>query len=219
MSTVTKVCRRCNRALDIQDFYKVSQTNYSLSECKSCMKERSKARRVTNEDYQVSVVESERLAIEYLAVNGIPALPGKALRKSFVDVIVFGCVGIEVKFAKLEDVYGTPKFNFKTTPSQQKFGFRADVVCLICDYDNRTTFHFFPAKHPVFYMKGRLKTGLTFTPGAYEALKHGENRVVMVQGMMDEAQDRIELIYGALQQHVAMLKDNANQIVNENATR
>lgn len=206
MDTITKVCHRCNRELDIQEFYERSYSNSFTSECKSCMKARSKAQHVTNEDYQVPVVESEKMAITYLATHGIPALPGKTIRHSYVDLIAFGCIGIEVKYSRLEDIRGVVKFQFDTTPAQQKKGFRASVVLLICDYESERTFHFFDAKDPVFYMKGRLKTGFTFTPGAYEPLKHGENRVVMVQGMMDNAQDKVQLIYDKLDEYCRTLK-------------
>lgn len=205
METISKLCRRCNTPLPLSEFYKRPNSNSYTSECKTCMKSRSKAQHLTNEDYQVPVVESEKMAIEYLHSNGIPALPGKTIRMSFVDVIAFGCIGVEVKYSPLVD----GKFIFKTTPSQQKHGFRADVVMLICDYGDRKTFHLFPAKHPVFYMGERLKTGFTFTPGAYEPLKHGENRVVMVQGMMDWAQDDLRQIYTAFRVYRKALKRGA----------
>ena len=196
--TLTKVCRDCKIEKPVSEFYKPKLGNYYLSYCKACSKQRVNNKNRNNEDYQVPYVESEKMAIEYLESCGIPTLPGKALRKSHVDAIAFGCVGIEVKYSLLSNDRGVEKYMFKTTPLQQQRGFLGSIVCLICDSGTERTFHFFDAKNPVFYMDDRLKTGFTFTPGAYEPLKFGETRVVMVQGMMDEAKDAVYLIYRAL---------------------
>jgi hypothetical protein len=206
MDTVSRICCTCKVDKSISEFYRRSD-RYVCGECKSCMKLRSKRQTAqVNKDYQVPFVESEKMAIEYLNSKGIPALPGKTIRHSFVDIIAFGCIGVEVKYSKRDVDRRFGKFYFATTPSQQKNGFRAHVVMLICDYEPQRTYHIFDVKYPAFYIGGRLKTGFTFTPGAYEALKHGETRVVMVQGMMDEAQDNVQLIYDKLSEYCKALK-------------
>lgn len=150
---------------------------------------------------------TEIAAIEYLTSKGIPAVPGKALRHSHVDIIAFGCIEIEVKYARLKYQRGVEKFAFVATPAQQERGFKAQIVMLICDYqDGMMGYHFFDATHPVFYIKGRMKSGFTFTPGCYEAKKHGSNRLVLVQGMMDDAQDNVGLIYEQLKNISQQLK-------------
>jgi len=209
MDNVSKICCSCQCLKPLSEFYKRSYSNSVSSECKECVKKRSVGKKHKNEDYMKSLVMSEELAIAFLHRNGIPALPGKALRQSHVDVIAFGCVHIEVKYAPFEVDRTVKKFTFKVTPSQQKNGFRAEVVILICGYDNHMTYHLFDAKDPVFYMHGRVKTGFTFTPGSFEAKKHGNNRVVMTQPMMDAAEDKVSLVFDKLNQHVEQLKKGA----------
>lgn len=148
-------------------------------------------------------------AIEHLNRYGIPAFNGTLLRFVGVDIIAYGCIGVDVKFARLERDRGVQKFTFKFAPSQQIQGLRSHVVMLICEWpDNHQTFHLFDATVPVFYMAGRLKSGLTFTPGATEAKKHGNNRVVMIQSMMDEAQDNVQLI----EQHLSRYRAEISAI-------
>lgn len=207
MNTVSKICCRCNTLKPLSDFYPRSYSNGVMSECKECMKLRSK--NIKDRNYFMPRVATEICAIDYLKKNAIPALPGKALRFSHVDVVAFGCVKIEVKYAKCEFKRGVQKFTFNATPAQQKYGFRAHIVMLICDYGEKKTYHFFKSSDPVFYIKGRLKTGFTFTPGNYEALKHANNRVVMVQSMMDAAQDNIQLIYDTVTMAAEEIRDSA----------
>lgn len=209
MTTLTKVCRDCKVEKSISEFYKPKFGNYYLSYCKTCSNKRVKTSTHRNEDYLVSKVESEQLAVAYLAKHGIPALPGKALRASHVDMIAFGCIKVEVKYSTLYIDKEFPYFMFKTTPRQQQQGFSGDLVLLICAYGDRNTFHVFPSKHPAFYMGERLKTGITFTPGTYESRKFGETRTVMVQGMMDEAQDNLRLIHIAYRVYRRQLKQGA----------
>lgn len=145
---------------------------------------------------------TEIIAIAYLEKNGIPCFPGKTLAQSYVDVIAFGCVLIEVKYSRLK----MGRFHFVTTPRQMRKGFSGELVLLVCDYGDRHTFHFFDPRHPVFWMKGRVKSSFDFTPGAMEAKKHGNNRVVMTQPLMDDAENRIDMIDDALRSHQTRLR-------------
>lgn len=52
----------------------------------------------------------------------------------------------------------------------------------------------------------RLKVGWQFTVGAMEARKHGNNRVVMTQPLMDAAQDAFWLIEQRLSEIKEQLK-------------
>lgn len=210
MDTLSKICTRCKIEKPLTEFYKRKNIDSYNSECKSCMSERSKNQGATNnKDYLVPRAATETLAINYLHSKGIPALPGKALRHSHVDVIAFGCVEIEVKYSKLKWRRGVSQFAFNATYAQQVGGFRAQLVMLVCDYEDHKTFHLFKATDPVFFIHGRVKIGMTFTPGNYEPLKHGNNRVVMVQGMMNQAQDNLRLIYEQLKIISQNLKQSA----------
>lgn len=198
MDTVTKPCCGCKVEKPLDQFYVRSGTSnptepgHYVSECKGCMKLRSKTN--GNIDPYEPRVLTEQLAIERLLDVGIFALPGKAIAAADVDVVAWGCVWIEVKYARLEFQRGVKKFKFTTTPKQQQRGFLADLVMLICDYGVDLTYHLFEANHPVFFMGERVKSGFTFTPDAMEAKKHGDNRVVMTQPLMDEARDRWDMI-------------------------
>lgn len=209
--TLTKVCNRCKSEKSVSEFYVRSgcdnptDIGHYISECKACMQDRAKSRKPLSATEPRTATEI--LAIEYLKSQGIPALPGKAISFAHVDVVAFGCIEIEVKYARLETKRGVQKFTFNSTPAQSRHGYRGSIVMLICEYPNeRYTYHLFDAKHPVFYMDGRIKTGFTFTPGAIEALKHGNNRVVMTQPLMDAHQDNIELILEKLASYSSQLK-------------
>ncbi len=207
-----KTCHRCGETKPVTEFYPLSgrpnptEAKHFMSGCRVCRKKSSKTQKKLP-NTQAAVL-SETLVIEYLKKHGIPSLPGKALHSADVDVISYGCIWIESKYSQLL-TRGNNKdeFLFVTTPTQQRRGLKANVVVLVCEYpDGRQTFHFFPASHPVFYMKGRLKTGFTFKPGRTKALKHGNNRTVMTQGMMDGAQDAVWLVRDALNQIEQQLK-------------
>lgn len=169
-----------------------------ISECKACMKRRN-AKQAHLPDTEPRTF-TETVAIDYLREHGIHSLPGKAVSATDVDVVAWGAVWIEVKYARLEWAGAQEVFHFVTTPKQNQRGFLAHLVLLICEYpDGKRRFHLFDAHDPVFYMQGRLKRGFTFRPGATDAKKWTDGRVVMLQSMMDEAQDRLSLIPQAMQ--------------------
>lgn len=198
---VSKQCARCKQEKPLTEFYIRNPYNRNgdppalpgdcISECKTCMRERGKhTQRITPDK---SRVESENLAIAYLRSKGIYATPGKASKLAWVDVAAWGAIGIEVKHAKYDKL--SRKFTFVTTPKQQSDGFSAHLVLLMCEYEDRTTYHIFPADHPVFYINGRVKSGLVFSLRQSAGSKHSSNRVVMTQALMDEYENRINLIW------------------------
>jgi len=73
-----------------------------------------------------------------------------------VDVIAWGCVGIEVKRA----VFRMPAGYTWTFSPQQKQALQADVIALIADED----IYLFPANHPVFYRDGQRKDAVCYLP-------------------------------------------------------
>lgn len=209
-----KKCGACNQVKSLEAFYWRSgfnknnpptQPGHYQVECKDCMLERS--RNQVRVSKLTSLVPSETLAIQKLNSVGIPALPGKAVSAADVDVVAYGCVWIEIKYGKHVGNHGEQVFKFSATPKQQERGFLADLVMLICEYSpDKITYHLFDAKHPVFYMHDRLKVGWQFTVGAMEAKKHGNNRVVMTQPLMDAAQDAFWLIEQRLSEIKEQLK-------------
>ena len=197
--SLSKPCNNCKVPKPFSEFYVRSgidnptEPGHYLTECKDCMKGRNKKRAPLSP--LVPHTPSEVLAMDYLRSHGVVTYPGKALRFAHVDVVAWGCVGIEVKYARLEQRGPADEFQFVTTKAQQRDGFRGHAVMLICDDGTGTlTHHLFDVRDPVFYIKGRVKTGFTFRPDRTTALKHGNNRVVMLQSMMDAALDNLALI-------------------------
>lgn len=197
MFTLSKVCVRCKTDKPFSEFYIRSGYNtpdnpptepgHYNSECKFCIQDRSKQSK--HLPATEPRAKTEIIAINRLHQEGIHALPGKAVLASDVDVVAWGCVWIEVKYSRLGRRHGVvPGFIFNATPAQMRRGFLAHIVMLICEHpDGHCTFHLFDAKDPVFYIHGRVKSGMTFRPKQLEAIKHGNNRVVMTQPMMDAA--------------------------------
>lgn len=213
--STTKTCRRCKQVKPLSEFYKRSGYNaadcppnmigHYLSECKDCMRERNKTQRRAKDGN--SLIYHEQLAIAHLRKQGIHTEASRRNWFPHSDIVCWGCVTLEVKYARLKWDCGRQKFTFTTTKRQQQRGFLANYVILICEYKpGNETFHIFDVDHPVFYMQGRMKTGFTFTPGNERALKHGHNRVVMTQPLMDAAQDAFYLIETKRQEYSEMLR-------------
>lgn len=218
-STLTKLCANCNELRVYSPDKKISQfyvrsgiknptePGHYISECKSCMAKRNLHRTPIGEEE--SRVYTENLAIKRLKSAGIWAQTGKSSQAPDVDVTAMGSVWIEVKYSLLDFRRGVKMFKFETTPKQQQRGFLADIVMLICEWSPRVyTYHLFRATDEVFYMKGRVKSAFTFVPGRTVALKHGNNRVVMVQSMMDAAQNNWALVEEIYREHAAQLPSN-----------
>lgn len=212
---VSKRCVRCNVEKPLTDFY--IRSGYKFpdnpptlpghynSECKACLLDRSK--KVGRLDPYEPRAKTEALAIEYLKRNGIHAIPGKAISAADVDVVAFGCVWIECKYSRLKRNHGGEDFVFNATPAQIRRGYLAHIILLMCDYEHEVTYHLFDKGDPVFYIDGRVKNGLTYRPGRKVAQKHGNNRVVMVQSMMDSAQDNVALVW----QHLRQISEDLRQ--------
>lgn len=206
-STVTKPCVSCKQEKSFSAFYTRSgvenptEPGHYLSECIACMKARGRNQK--HLDPFVPRAASEKLAMAYLWERGYPCFPGKVVQAADVDVVVFGHVWLEVKYARLKYHGNRYAYMFNATPKQQRRGFLAHVVLLMCEHPQTgVSYHLFDAKDPVFYIGDRVKAGVEFVPGKLEAVKHGANRVVMTQGMMDAARDRLHLI----DQHLAAVR-------------
>lgn len=195
MTTLSKVCTRCQCVKPVSEFYERRGGGHN-SWCKPCMKELSiiNAKRPRLNAWE-SRVHSENVALAKLASVGIWAQPGKSCSAPHVDVVARGCVQIEVKYARLSQDRGG-QFTFQTTPSQGQDGLRADLVMLVCDYEDERgrTYHLMAADDDVFYMhpddpdNRRLKTGVTYKPGRTNH-KHEGNRVLLTDELMKSSQD------------------------------
>src|SRR5690606_29598680 len=109
MSTVSRPCSKCKLVKPLSAFY--AQYDYRTpdhpptepghvnSECMDCMKERGKKTKRIHPTVPRALTEA--IAIEYLTQHGIHALPGKAVHAADVDIVAWGGVWIEVKYAQL----------------------------------------------------------------------------------------------------------------------
>lgn len=218
MLNLTKVCRRCKMVKPITEFYVRSgittpeHEGHYNSECKDCVKDRS--RTVGSIHPTVPRQLSEQLGLAELLRQGISSLPGKAVFGSHVDIVCWGCVLVEIKYSRLESHAGQYSFRFSSTPRQVQRGFLAHVVMLICDYDSHQTYHLFKSNYEAFYINGHLKTSFFFTPGQSEQLKHQDTRLKLLQPAMDESENRFELIeeYRVRISEALRRGDNPNQI-------
>lgn len=161
------------------------------TECIECMRERGK--KLRPKEPWISLVESENIAIEALMSHGIGAVTGKSANAPDFDVIAWGWIGIEVKYARLITTRGkSQQFTFHTTLKQRDRGLLAHVVMLICEYPGgHRTYHLFDAKAPYFYTKTHaLKTGFTFTPDNLRKSKAGRaGHYALTQQVMDAHKD------------------------------
>lgn len=181
-----KICIACKQPKDLSEYYPRGTSGYLSSECKDCMKARSKRQVAVNK--LIPIVSSEGDVIAQLIKRGIPALPGKALHQQKADVIAWGCVLIEVKSSN----YRYRQFCFSFTYDQRNKRLRGDIIVLVCHYEDKNTYHLFPATHPMFYNnKGKLKTAVSWTPQKRE---NGNGRPGITDEMMEAAEDRWQMV-------------------------
>lgn len=202
-----KVCASCGVHKSFDKFYKRSGHDSYTSECKACMKARSSNSLPIEEPR----AESERIAIEQLQSVGIYCTTGKATAYKWTDVVAFGCVRIEVKYAHIRERRKQETFKFSFTPKQQSNGLLADVIMLICDDFGELSFHLFPARHSVFYMDGRLKSAVEYNPYYEDAThRHHNNRVILTPDLMFEHEDNYSIIWRTLKRVSEQLKASAD---------
>lgn len=156
----TKECSKCHVVKPRNEFYTRGKfSNYLSSDCKECAKLKSKNQ--TKRSRQVSGIASESDVIARFLENGMPALPGKALGHQWADVVVWGCILVEVKAAHLID----GAFTYTFSSAQRHERLRGEFIVLVSNYGDHSDYYIFPAKHPLFYNKnGKLKTGISWTP-------------------------------------------------------
>lgn len=199
--TETKICSACGETLPITSFYKrasVKKASY-VSECKSCMKQRSQSNHLRRLPADVPRVASEVLALEYLRGAGIPSAPGKAFRLADVDIVAWGCVWVEVKYSVLRPA-PRPRFQFAATHLQGQRGYLAHVIMLICDYGDKQSYHLFPSDHAIFYREfadgnRKVKTAVCYIPESGGSTKRGApSAIVPTDALMKQHENNLDLI-------------------------
>lgn len=215
LDTITKFCKGCKKDVEITHFHLRSsfigkietptESRHVISECKTCMRERGKTpNRLSPHESREA---TEGLFVEYLAKRGFPALPGKALKYSWVDVVILGHIWAEVKYSNYTYEAGAKRFKFGFSARQRETGPKGHIVVLICDWGDKQSFHLFPWNYEAFYHgDGRRKTGIDFVPGKEVATRH-KTRNIMTQSMMDQAENRTKLIWDYINRvHDALLR-------------
>ncbi len=161
-----KQCKNCNQQKLADQFY-VRTGGISLSTyCKVCTRKRNAAHYKANPEVkrrQSPGNHYEAHLIDRLHREGIAASPGKASPYNYADVVAWGCVRMEVKGAARRSHPGHNAYSFSFGPGQRENGLQADIIALICEDRGEHTYHLFSADHPVFYLNGRLKSGVTVT--------------------------------------------------------
>lgn len=141
--TQNKICRVCKIEKPIDEFYE--HNGRHENKCKVC--KRAKKKQYTAHDKRYSPNYGENLVIEKLKSMGIYAAPGKSSEWKHIDVVVWGCVKIEVKMANAKP-NGSYQFSFA---SQSVRGLKSDLIVLIPLNEQGGTFHIFYPDHPAFF--------------------------------------------------------------------
>lgn len=207
-----RFCKMCGKVKPFTEFYVKSgygtaehpavTPGHFVTDCIDCMKQRSRNQVQTRMPVWETNTMSEQIVIDALMKRGIGATTGKVANAPDVDVVAWGWVNIECKYSGLKHTKGTGRsFKFVTTPKQQKRGFLAHIVILVCEYpDGDVTFHMFGNRDPYFYKKdGSVKTGFTFTPDRYRKSNAGfAGHHPLTQEVMDAHKGNWNLIWQKL---------------------
>jgi hypothetical protein len=206
-----KRCKgECGKVKPMTEFYdRLGGKDGKFTKCKECMK--AKSNRHPSKPKEIASKASEQDVIDLLRNQGVYAAPGKCSEWKWCDVVAWGCVRVEVKRAK-QDENGC--FMFSSTPHQRKRGFTADLVVTICEWKDKTSYHVFPANHPVFYNGGKMKQGFWYDPFPVSR-NHGRGGR-MTNAIMNEHKDKWELVEAKRLDIMNVLVGNEIVITNPN---
>ena len=172
--------------LNISEFY--SRANGSLlSKCRECAKlySRQFVRKRYGERATRRSPETE--AIEVLRSAGIYASTGIASEWTWVDVVAWGCVRIEVKTSNFKN----GRFNFSLCPRIHANWDKNDLLMLACNWWAETTYHIFPMNYDLFYRAdGSLIDHLCYIPDP----KFRRKTLAITTEIMDQHQNNWGLI-------------------------
>lgn len=219
---IKKFCSSCGDEKPLSKYYKRSGLSehtvagHYISECKACMKERSRTQKRLHP--LVPRADTEQYAIDYLHQKRIPALPGKALSYAHVDVVAFWIVRIEIKYSKLHRQAGTKYYAFNSSEKQRQNGYLADLVMLICERPTGRTFHLFNANDNVFVNPETetIKTAVSYYVGSHKPRSMWTPQDhYLSEGKMQDAQDNLVLIYDALGRLASELPEKAQALMDK----
>lgn len=144
--------------------------------------------------------EAELMAVEKFRSLGYYAAMGKDCKQfKHTDLVLLGCVRCECKIATLENSQCTWSFSSQRVNG----GFKADLILLMMNTKTGTSFHLFPAGHPVFYKRGRVKIALQYL----EYVHHRKRGEQLTPAIMNEYKDAWHLIDKTYKEISELLKD------------
>jgi hypothetical protein len=136
-----------------------------------------------------------------MAEFGIYAVAGKYSAYTYIDMVAFGCVLIEVKYSSMAR---RQSYSFKFNDTQVKNGIKADLVVLVTDDGQMCRYSVFPANLSVFYHKdGRLKQGITYIPVPQN--RKGKN--YLSNELMDSYEDAWQQVFDLMPSWKERLSD------------
>lgn len=189
--TLVKTCIACKQTLPLSDFYKSDDSiDGASSNCKACTIKKGRARG-KKFDRSKPTVPGEVIAIDYLRSRGVYAAPGKSSEWKRVDVVAWGCVRLEVKYASSKNRRNNFVFHFSAKQVQPDW--KADVILFICDTASGQRFFFFDANDPILFCNGKRRKNICYVMEA-TSRKHRAGRQSLTDEIMAEHEDRYDLI-------------------------
>lgn len=158
----SKVCTACNTEKPLSDYYTWSSNKKHMPRCKACHRARNNQRPPIPAD--TTGIEHQNDLISILRRRGLYASPGKSSEYAYADVVVWGCVRIEVK---LGEPNGGHMWKFRFTQKQTNGGLVADLIALMCPVGDGYTCYLIEPTCSEFYRDGKFKRALSINTGTH----------------------------------------------------
>jgi hypothetical protein len=185
----------CGRTVKLTDLY--FNRNGTVNSCKFCAKERSAKQIPKSKDEPSTQAEAHLIA--RLALEGIPAHPGKSSPWKQIDIVAYD---VAIKVASSTEYKGGYQFGLRLEESWLIY----DLIALQMK-DDPETFYLFRSDDPIFFhSNGKRKQGLKYTPKATWIRKDNDG---LNDDNMREARNRYSLIERIKLEKSAQLKHKA----------
>lgn len=208
MDIISKICSACEETKPLAEFYlrtgfdDVENPKHYYAECKQCRKTitKEKGRKEKSKPGEVG----EKLVIEELRRLGIYAAPGKCSEWKRQDVVIWGCVRVEVKHSRKSE----QGYNFGFENQIRGGGVKSNLIVLVCEEDDQFSFHVFRSDYPAFYRKNnQLKTSVQYIPDLNRRA-YGVHGQTLTHPVMQEHRDKWELVQEIIQEISVKLSNN-----------
>lgn len=184
----SKVCSTCGIDKPLSDYYRWHSNNKYMAYCKKCHGKRTKRETPIPED--TCGVAHQNDLIRILRGMGMYASPGKSSEYAYADVVVWGCVRVEVK---LGQQHTSNRWSFHFTEKQQNGGLIADLVALMCPIGNGYTCYLIEPSCPEFYREGKFKAAININLGTHRKNRQDGKRSLSLE-LLSSHQDNWQMI-------------------------